>query len=372
MPLAAFLKQYFAENKKFGSKDRRYIAHVCYCYYRLGHALKEHAFEVKVQTALFLCDDSDDWNILYDAEWMNNKSGVLQKRIDFIRTVFPDLSLQDIFPWVEELSNGIEAQKFITSHFIQPDLFLRIRPGNKKNVLQKLTGRQTQFKQLSNDCISLPNATRVDDIVEIDKEVVVQDFSSQRVASFLWEVVGSEPAVVRVWDCCAASGGKSILAYDIIPNIDLTVSDIRPTIIQNLKKRFERAGIKNYHSFITNLTGSRRNTADFKLIICDAPCTGSGTWGRTPEQLCFFPAEQINEYAALQEKIVRSIIPDLSINSYFLYITCSVFKKENEDMVEIIEEEFSLEVVKKELLKGYGLKADSMFAVLFVKKVKSS
>lgn len=365
MPLAAFLKQYFAENKKFGSKDRRYIAHMCYCYYRLGHALKEHTIEEKIKAALFLCDDSDEWNILYSAEWIDNRSDDLQKRIHFIETVFPGFSLQDIFPWAGELSDGTEVEKFILSHLIQPDLFLRIRPGNEKNVLRKLADRQVPFNQLSNNCISLPNATRVDDIVEIDKEAVVQDFSSQRVAEFLLAVVSGELAVVRVWDCCAASGGKSILAYDLIPNIDLTVSDIRPTIIQNLKKRFERAAIKNYHSFITNLANSKFSIQDYKLIICDAPCTGSGTWSRTPEQLYFFPPKQINEYAALQKKIVRSIIPSLSVNSYFLYITCSVFKKENEDMVEMIEEEFSLEVVKKELLRGYGLKADSMFAVLF-------
>lgn len=36
LPLAHYLRQYFAANKKHGSKDRKNISHLCYCWYRLG------------------------------------------------------------------------------------------------------------------------------------------------------------------------------------------------------------------------------------------------------------------------------------------------------------------------------------------------
>ena len=36
LPFAAWLKQYFRQHKKFGSKDRKLIADFCFCYYRLG------------------------------------------------------------------------------------------------------------------------------------------------------------------------------------------------------------------------------------------------------------------------------------------------------------------------------------------------
>ena len=36
IPLSDFLKQYFSLNKKFGSRDRKHVSHLCYCYYRLG------------------------------------------------------------------------------------------------------------------------------------------------------------------------------------------------------------------------------------------------------------------------------------------------------------------------------------------------
>jgi 16S rRNA (cytosine967-C5)-methyltransferase len=50
-----------------------------------------------------------------------------------------------------------------------------------------------------------------------------------------------------------------------------------------------------------------------------------------------------------------------------LYITCSVFKKENEEVVELIKKQFDLKVEKMELIKGYDKKADTLFAALLLK-----
>ena len=47
-----------------------------------------------------------------------------------------------------------------------------------------------------------------------------------------------------------------------------------------------------------------------------------------------------------------------------LYITCSVFKKENEAMVDEIREKFNLQLLEMEMLKGYDKKADTLFAAL--------
>ena len=144
---------------------------------------------------------------------------------------------------------------------------------------------------------------------------------------------------------------------------------MRTSIIHNLKKRFEKAGIKNYKSFVADIRNSQLQIAnsEFDLIICDAPCTGSGTWSRTPEQLYFFQSKKIEDYATLQQKIVSNAIKYLKEQGYFLYITCSVFKAENEDIVKFIQEKFQLTLIKKELLKGYNKKADTMFAALFKK-----
>ena len=76
----------------------------------------------------------------------------------------------------------------------------------------------------------------------------------------------------------------------------------------------------------------------------------------------------IDGYADKQRKIVANVIPLLEKDGMLIYITCSVFKKENEAMVNFIKEQFHLQLVQMELLKGYDKKADTMFIAAFLKK----
>src|ERR1700694_5639595 len=55
MPLGAWLKQYFREQKKSGSTDRKQIGHLCYSYYRMGQAFARYSLEEKILAGVFLC-----------------------------------------------------------------------------------------------------------------------------------------------------------------------------------------------------------------------------------------------------------------------------------------------------------------------------
>jgi 16S rRNA (cytosine967-C5)-methyltransferase len=392
IPFHLFLKKYFSANKSSGSKDRKQIASLCYNYFRLGKAFRDTPVDERILLGTFLCEQSS-------SAFLENIRPELNSQIE--RPLIEKLSLIDekfsgneFFPFTEELSEGINSRSFNISFLIQPDLFLRIRPGNHKKVMGKLSGAGINYKLVNKDCLALPNSSKIETVIDLDNEAVVQDYNSQRVEKFIKLQTTNYKLQTKVWDCCAASGGKSIMAFDIDPSIDLTVSDKRSSILQNLEKRFEKAGIKKYHSFVADLsreTGQAASTgrgasgdltdiakdsvqvADsaptvptgFDLIICDAPCTGSGTWSRTPEQLFYFDKALIAKYASLQKKIIENIIPHLKPGGQLLYITCSVFKKENEEVVNYIQEKFNLQLVEMKLLKGYDLKADTLFAALF-------
>ncbi len=369
IPLSHFLKKYFSENKKHGSTDRKFITQACYNYYRLGFALKNIPVEERLKISIFLCNENaGGWKDLYDSDWIEEWDEALEKRISFIQSQF-SFSVDDIFPF-NDVSNDLEKVDFALSHLIQPNVFLRIRNHQQENIFNVLHQHQIVFEKITEDCIAVSNATKIDNIIEIDKDAVIQDYASQRIKEFLSIIKSKTPDLkseIKTWDCCAGSGGKSILAYDVLQNINLTVSDVRSSIIHNLKERFKKAGIKNYKSFIADISNAKFEIANLKfdLIICDAPCTGSGTWSRTPEQLFFFEPEKINYYQSLQKNIVAHAIKHLNRQSYFLYITCSVFKNENEDIVEFIQQHFQFTLIKSELLKGYDKKADTMFAALF-------
>lgn len=296
---------------------------------------------------------------------------------DKCKTAGISLQPADLFPWVAELSEEINPKDFVSSFLVQPDLFLRVRPGKFAAVQDKLQKANIQFHKLGDDCLALPNASGIDDVIELNKETVVQDYSSQRVAELLHNIEPAWPAgrpqtpndKLSVWDCCAASGGKTIMLYDHNSNIDLTVSDIRESILANLRKRFSEAGIKKYKSFVADLSRSAPAipNSPFDLVVADVPCSGSGTWSRTPEQLFYFNEIKISEYAALQQRIVANVLPHLKKGGYFLYITCSVFKNENEKIVGILQEKFKMELKSMETLIGYDKKADTMFAALLRK-----
>jgi len=373
-PFASFLKKYFSTNKKYGSRDRRQIAHLCYCFFRLGKAEMNAGIEDKILTGLFLCSDKPN-EILgaLKSEWNERVLLPVGEKCSMLNA---QCSIFNVFPWKDELSEGIDHEKFCVSFLVQPDLFLRLRPGREKLVTQKLKDAKIDFKVISENCIALPNSSKINEIIELDNEAVVQDENSQRTGELIKsEMVSHIPIAIgteiSVWDCCAGSGGKSIMAFDIDPKIELTVSDKRESILANLKKRFNNAGIRNYKSFIVDLSQNKPEIKNIKpeIIIADVPCSGSGTWSRTPEQLYFFEDKKIEEYSALQKKIVSSAIPQLQRGGSFIYMTCSVFKKENEEVVEFIKEKFGLQLKEMEVLEGYDKKADSMFvAVLSLPK----
>ncbi len=363
--MAAYLKQYFAQHKKHGSRDRKAITHLCYCYYRPGHALNHLQVESRLLAAVYVCNNErGDWLQVYEEDWQVAYTENIDMRMAFINSKF-SFRPGDIFFRLQAVSEAIDKPEFAKAHLIQPDLFIRTRPGCTKMVMEKLQANQINYRLINKDCIALGNTTNINTFLHLNKEAVVQDYSSQRIADFLKLVITNHQPLT-VWDCCAASGGKSILAVDTFPNVQLTVSDVRASIIHNLRERFKEAGILHYQSFVADLTALFQAPKIYDLVICDAPCSGSGTWARTPEQLYFITKEKIEYYADLQKKIVSQVVKAVKKNGYFLYITCSVYKEENENIVEYIKQQTTFKLIEAAVLKGYDIKADTMFAALFV------
>jgi len=367
-PFHHFIKEFFRQNKKYGSSDRKNITQLCYCYFRLGKSFPAMPPEERILTGLFLCSRAPNELLAHlKPGWNAASTAKPEEKCLLLNTSVDSLS---IFPAGEELSNGIDATAFFLSHLEQPDLFIRIRPGFREQVVDKLNTAKLEYLFLNDDCIALPNTSKIDNILEADKEVVIQDESSQRIGAMIPErAMFNKTVAPFVWDCCAASGGKSIMAKDRLGDIQLTVTDIRESILANLKKRFIAAGIKDYYGYLADLTKAAPKAIDqqFDLIIADMPCSGSGTWGRTPEQLSVFESKQIAAYNELQKKILSNIALRVKKQGYLLYITCSVFKKENESIVAFIQKQFSLRLLKMEVMKGYENKADTMFAALLIR-----
>ena len=75
-------------------------------------------------------------------EWNGNVGAPLSKKLLIINY---SLLIQEVFPWKDEVSEGLDHEKFCESFFVQPDLFLRLRPGKGKLVTEKLQWAKIDF-----------------------------------------------------------------------------------------------------------------------------------------------------------------------------------------------------------------------------------
>ena len=364
-PLSKFLPGFYRQNKQMGSTDRRIASRLIYNYFRIGKALPIIPAQERLFAAEFLCNTQlNSFLQHFKPDWAACIGFNQDEKMHIVKTTYTDFNLDDVFPWTARLSAEIDKQAFLKSFFVQPDLFIRVHKGFDVQVKTAFITSEVVFKDEGNGCLSLPNGTRLETIFPNQHWFEVQDLSSQQTAGFFkpqkWD---------NWWDACAASGGKSLLLYDLEPTVKLVVSDIRESILSNLDERFHQAGYFKYQKKLLDLTQNNDlllHDYAFDGIILDAPCSGSGTWGRTPEMISQFDDHKIEFFQRLQQNIVRNVVKYLKPGKPLIYITCSAFKAENEDMVGFMVKELGLKLEESKVLKGYENKADTMFVARMI------
>ncbi|MBC7416914.1 MAG: RsmB/NOP family class I SAM-dependent RNA methyltransferase [Pedobacter sp.] len=366
MPLHRFLPIYYRKNKQMGSSDRRWATRHLYSFFRLGKALPDLAIHDRLAVADFLCHI--DLSLVVEKNLPNLKDKFflpLEEKLAIIALQYPDLNLGDVFQFEAKLSAGVEPNAFYKSFFVQPKLFIRVRDVEKQEVLKRLQAAEIEYEQITDTTFAFLNGTKLEPVLE-EGTYQVQDFSSQQTGQYFRPVKHD-----KWWDCCAASGGKSLLLNSLEKDLDLLVSDLRPQALDNLETRFRLAGLKKYQRKEMDLLLNNDQILhhyQFDGIIVDAPCTGSGTWGRTPEMLKFFSENKIAQYTKLQKSILTNVSKYLRPGKPLVYITCSVFADENEQIVAFCEKNLSLKLERMELIKGYTQAADTMFVARLIRR----
>lgn len=366
LPLHRFLFTYFKRNKQMGSSDRRWASRYIYSFFRLGKALIKEEETLRLAIADFLCNQSLSLVIeAYLPEFTQYIELSVTEKLKLVKSGYPSFELSDVFSFHDDLSSAIDKDTFLKSFFVQPDLFIRVSQGQSKEIETALEREGIVYKQIGGNAFAVPNGTKLDKVLEAERNYQVQDISSQQTGVFFqpqpWD---------KWWDCCAASGGKSLLLYDLEPKVELLVSDVRETSLNNLAERFHEAGLKKYQKKVLDLLQNNDQDLhhyEFDGIILDAPCSGSGTWGRTPEMLCYFEQHKISYFSKLQQAIASNVVKYLKAGKPLIYITCSVFNQENEDVIAFLVENLPLKLEKMELIKGYNDKADTMFVARLIK-----
>ncbi len=366
LPLHRFLPGYFKQHKQMGSSDRRWATRHIYSFFRLGKTLPALPLQERLSIADFLCHDTLSLVVEKNLpDLVESIALPLAEKLNLIKAKYPDFDIKEVYPFHAALSGDIDKEAFFASFFKQPDLFIRVAAEESLAIVATLADENITVKAISETALALPNGTKLETVLK-EGSYQVQDLSSQHTGNYFkpnkWD---------KWWDCCAASGGKTLLLHSLEPVIELLVSDLRESVLLNLDERFRLAGIKKYHKKEIDLLQNNDQILHhyaFDGIILDAPCTGSGTWGRTPEMLTFFEERKINQFATIQKGIVQNIVKYLKPGKPLIYITCSAFEAENEAVVQHMLDQLPLELEKMELIKGYENNADTMFVARLIKK----
>ncbi|GAW33849.1 ribosomal RNA small subunit methyltransferase B [Roseovarius sp. A-2] len=152
--------------------------------------------------------------------------------------------------------------------------------------------------------------------------VELQDTSSQAAMEQL-----DLPRGARVLDYCAGGGGK-VLALAARAEAAWFAHDIAPQRIAHLPPRAERAGVE-----VTVLaTAALGRAGPFDLVLCDVPCSGSGTWRRSPQAKWRLTPERLTELTRLQAEILARAAALVAPGGRLVYTTCSVLDIENQEV----------------------------------------
>jgi 16S rRNA (cytosine967-C5)-methyltransferase len=143
---------------------------------------------------------------------------------------------------------------------------------------------------------------------------------------------------LRVWDCCAAPGGKTLLLALRLQAAEILASDISAKRLAHMSARLQRyAYAQRIKTAVTDASSAQADLnrdLQFDLILCDVPCSGTGTLARNPEIRHRLRSEELARQATRQRAILSGALQRLAPGGRIVYSTCSLEPEENERVVE--------------------------------------
>ena len=195
-------------------------------------------------------------------------------------------------------------------------------------------------------------------------EFVKGEFSFQNPSAYeVVKLLDLKPGL-KVWDACAAPGGKTALMAEMDSSLEILASDSSASRLEKMQDLMNRLGLTNIktevidlapasatapqHSSLSSLTPSAsdskarscqqvnllsrhsplsslvsRLSSKFDRILLDVPCSNMGVIARRPESVYRMAPESINEVAELQFKILENASAALAPGGRLVYATCS-------------------------------------------------
>ena len=179
-----------------------------------------------------------------------------------------------------------------------------------------------------------PNSDTLFATSEGGSAVPLMDVGSRLVAEL---AAASQPDAERVWDCCAAPGGKTMVLAQRLPAAELLATDMNPARLRRLEQRLARElPDRPVQVLASNAAALPGSVGSFDLILCDVPCSGTGTLARNPEIRHRLQPGDLRRQAERQRAILSGALRRLLPGGRLLYSTCSLEPEENLAVVDTV------------------------------------
>ncbi len=168
---------------------------------------------------------------------------------------------------------------------------------------------------------------------------------------------------MSVFDFCAGAGGKSLIFAQMMQNKgSIMAYDASYKRLNELVKRAKRAGV----SIIKTVSRLPESFKKFDFVVVDAPCSGTGTWRRTPDMRFKITPNQIESLVQTQADILDQAKEYVKNGHFLVYITCSMLMDENENQVErFLAKNRAFRPVKMSHYSPYLTQTDGFFSCVF-------
>lgn len=327
-PADNIIREYMRNRKYIGSKDRKFITNTVWDIIRHRSRLEFDCGCCEPRMLLLTYLKDDDFDIVADGSQYGLpevSKEEKQKLQNLSNEVYPEYIEKECPKWLYEKINDaalVSSLNTVATADIRANFISR---EDAKEKLQKegLFFSYTPYSPFalrSEERINLQNC-----IAYQNGEIEVQDEASQ-LGAILCDVRPEH----KIIDYCCGGGGKSLLLGAILKNKGIILShDKNPKRMDGLSERAGRLGVKNI-----KIVDKIMPTDKFDRFIIDAPCSGSGTWRRSPDAKYRLTPKQLEAIKKAQSEILQIAAEHLTDNGRIIYMTCSVLPEENERQIE--------------------------------------
>lgn len=334
-PLDLFLSRYYREHKALGSKDRRFVSEAIYGMIR-WQALLDHLcwHEPTWEKRYFL------YKTLQPAEYKNRSDIPWHIRLSFPQDLFELLVAQYGEEKAVDLAEVFNSEAPITIRANS----LKI---SREDLLTRFADQEAVATRESPFGINFKKRAAFFETPEFQEGYFeMQDEGSQLVAL---EVAASPKN--KILDYCAGSGGKTLaFAHKLQGSGQIYLHDIRPSVLEQAKKRLCRAGIQNAQVLPADHPYLPKLKKGMDWVLVDAPCSGTGTFRRNPEMKWRFTKATLQELLGMQRNIFEKALSYCRKGGKIIYATCSILQEENERQVDHFLKTYPLKLVKEPLV----------------------